>query len=187
MYPPKTAALFIDLALAEVGYTEGPADNETKYQKTNQPWCGAFINWVAKAADVSIPNCVSTLAGAQAFQARAQYHPSAKAMPRRGDLAFFDFPNDSLERISHIGLVIGHNHETKTVTTVEGNTSGTGSQRNGGMVMIKRRSYAVGDEIVGFGRPDYAPYNGEFPKIPNQAKPVEEKKTPTAKKGKKNG
>jgi len=113
MYPPKTAALFIDLALTEVGYTEGPADNETKYQKTNQPWCGAFINWVAKAADVSIPNCVSTLAGAQAFQARAQYHPSAKAMPRRGDLAFFDFPNDSLERISHIGLVIGHNHETK--------------------------------------------------------------------------
>lgn len=185
MYPPKTAAQFMALALAEIGYVEGPAQNETKYQKTNQPWCGAFINWVAKAADVSIPNCVSTLSGAQAFQARAQYHPSAKALPRRGDIAFFDFPNDSIQRISHVGLVIGHNHEKKTITTIEGNTSGTGSQRNGGMVMIKKRSYAIGDEVVGFGRPDYAPYNGPWPEI-SEMKP-EEKKATTSKKGKKNG
>jgi hypothetical protein len=185
MYPPKTAAQFMALALAEVGYVEGPAENETKYQKTNQAWCGAFINWVAKAADVSIPNCVSTLSGAQAFEARAQYHPSAKAMPRRGDIAFFDFPNDSINKISHIGLVIGHNHENKTVTTIEGNTSGTGSQRNGGMVMIKKRSYAVGDEIVGFGRPDYAPYNGPWPEIPKKEETPKAETPKSAKKGKK--
>ena len=39
---------FIEVAAGEVGYIEGPADNETKYQKANQPWCGAFVNWCAK-------------------------------------------------------------------------------------------------------------------------------------------
>jgi hypothetical protein len=61
---------FIEVAKAELGYIEGPQDNETKYQKANQPWCGAFVNFVAKQAKVtSIPNCTFTPSGAQAFQA----------------------------------------------------------------------------------------------------------------------
>jgi imidazole glycerol phosphate synthase subunit HisF len=67
----------------------------------------------------------------------------------------------------------------KTVTTIEGNTSGTGDQRNGGMVMVKKRT--IGKEVVGFGRPKYVPYKGEFPKVemptPTKAeKPKKEKK-----------
>lgn len=171
IYPLKTAAKIIEVALGEVGYVEGPADNQTKYQKINQAWCGAFINWLGKQADVYLPNCVSTLAGAQSFQKMAAYHVAAKANPKRGDIAFFDFPGDSIDRISHVGLVIsdGVNGE---VITIEGNTSSTGSQRNGGMVMVKRRSYKLGGEIVGFGRPDYLSYSGPWPEIPDM-KPIE--------------
>ncbi len=182
-YPLKSAAKIIEVALGELGYIEGPADNQTKYQKTNQPWCGAFINWVAKKSEVFVPNCVSTLAGAQSFEKMAAYHPAAKSTPKRGDIAFFDFPGDSLDRISHVGLVI-QNGVNGEVITIEGNTSGTGSQRNGGMVMIKRRSYKAGGEIVGFGRPDYLSYSGPWPEIPDM-KPKETAKP--VKKGKKNG
>jgi hypothetical protein len=72
-----------------------------------------------------------------------------------------DFPHDGVDRISHVGIVVGI--EGNTITTIEGNTSGTGDQRNGGMVMINQRT--VGKEVVGFGRPKLVPYVGEYPKI----------------------
>ena len=72
-----------------------------------------------------------------------------------------DFPHDGVDRISHIGIVVGV-HGDK-VTTIEGNTSGTGNQRNGGMVMVKQRT--IGKEVVGFGRPKYVPYKGAMPEI----------------------
>jgi hypothetical protein len=93
-------------------------------------------------------------------------------------MAFMDFPHDGVDRISHIGIVVAI--DGKTITTIEGNTSGTGDQRNGGMVMVKQRT--VGKEVVGFGRPKYKPYKGEFPIVEIQepkkaAKPTKEKKT----------
>jgi hypothetical protein len=47
------------------------------------------------------------------------------------------------------------------------------------MVMVKKRT--IGKEVVGFGRPKYKPYKGEFPKVemptPTKAeKPKKEKK-----------
>jgi hypothetical protein len=90
---------FLEVAAGEVGYIEGPADNQTKYQKTNQPWCGAFVNWVAKQAGVKIPNCVYTPAGAKAFAEAKRWQDLATAEPMPGDLAFFDFPNDGIDRI----------------------------------------------------------------------------------------
>jgi hypothetical protein len=68
----------------------------------------------------------------------------------------------------------------KLITCIEGNTSGTGDQRNGGMVMIKQRT--IGKEIVGFGRPKYVPFKGEYPAVVIEAKP---KKTILKKKEKK--
>jgi hypothetical protein len=60
------------------------------------------------------------------------------------------------------------------VFCIEGNTSGTGDQRNGGMVMIKQRF--LGKEIVGFGRPKFAEYAGEFPVVQLPKTAVKEKK-----------
>ena len=157
---------FLEVAAGEVGYIEGPADNETKYQKANQPWCGAFVNWVAKQAGVKIPDCIYTPTGAKAFATAKRWQDVATAEPMPGDLVFFDFPNDGVDRISHIGIV----EQVKgngTVVCIEGNTASDnkGDQRNGGQVARKVRAYKVKNRgkvlpslpvaIVGFGRPKF--------------------------------
>jgi hypothetical protein len=152
-------------ARGELDYIEGPADNQTKYQKTNQAWCGAFVNWVFKQVGVKIPDCTSTLAGATAMQKAKQWQEAEAATPEVGDLVFFDFPGDGVDRISHIGIVVKNNGDG-TVTTIEGNTAPDkkGDQRNGGQVCQKKRAYkkknngikpALAVSIVGFGKPTF--------------------------------
>ena len=157
-YPQGTAALAISIAQAEVGTIEQP-ENLTKYGKFMKadglPWCGSFCNWVLAQAGVKVHSVVSTALGAHKFKETSRYYSE----PIIGDLAFMDFPHDGVDRISHIGIVVAVNG--KTVTTIEGNTSGSGDQRNGGMVMIKERT--IGKEVVGFGRPKYVPYKGDMP------------------------
>ena len=157
---------FIEVAKAELGYIEGPADNQTKYQKPNQAWCGAFVNWCAKQAGVKIPNCVYTPAGATAFMDKKAWTLAEAADPQPGDIVFFDFPGDALDRISHVGIVITNNGNG-TVTCIEGNTSPDkkGDQRNGGEVCQKIRAFKKKNRgkvnpslpvfIVGFGRPKF--------------------------------
>jgi hypothetical protein len=160
-YPTGTAARFIEVALAEVGTIE-EGDNLTKYGKFTKadglPWCGSFVNWCADQAGVKIPSMVSTAAGANKMKDLGRW---ITEKPQVGDLCFMDFPHDGIDKISHIGIVakVG----TTSVICIEGNTSGTGDQRNGGMVMIKRRN--IGKEIVGFGRPKVVAYSGEFPSV----------------------
>jgi hypothetical protein len=89
------------------------------------------------------------------------------ATPEVGDLAFFDFPMDSLDRISHIGIVARVDEAKGLVTVIEGNTSPDkkGDQRNGGQVCRKVRAYKVKNSgslrksvsvyIVGFGKPKF--------------------------------
>ena len=142
----------IEVAMAEVGYVETP-ENITKYGKAMNadglPWCGSFINFCAKQARVDIPNVVSTIAGAKAFKAKGQWFVS----PKVGDLAFFDFIDDNKVVIQHIGLVAKAGEHT--ILTIEGNTSGTGSQANGGEVMMKTRKLGPHSYAVGFVRPQY--------------------------------
>jgi hypothetical protein len=176
-FPDGTAQRFCQVALAEVGYIEEPV-NLTKYGKHTMadglPWCGSFVMWCATKIGIKIPSVVSTAAGAQKFKDQNRWSET----PQKGYLAFMDFPHDGVDRISHIGIVVGL-IDSKTCLTIEGNTSGTGDQRNGGMVMVKVRSYGEGKEIVGFGIPKFVPYKGEFPKVemPKLAtKPTKEKK-----------
>jgi hypothetical protein len=157
---------FLHIAGAEVGYIEGPADNQTKYQKANQPWCGAFVNWCAKQVSLKIPDCTYTPNGAKAFVKEGTWQDAEGATPLPGDLAFFDFPADGIDRISHIGIVESV-HANGTVTTIEGNTAPDtkGDQRNGGQVARKIRAYKKKNRgklkpslpvfIVGFGRPKF--------------------------------
>jgi hypothetical protein len=170
-YPQGTAAALIGAALAEVGTIE-QGNNLTKYGKftgaDGLPWCGSFVNWCANEAGVKILNMVSTAAGAQRMKDLGRWH----TVPKLGDLCFMDFPHDGVDRISHIGIVVKVGKIS--VFCVEGNTSGTGDQRNGGMVMIKQRF--LGKEIVGFGRPKFAEYAGEFPVVQLPKTVVKEKK-----------
>ena len=160
---------FIAVAKVELGVIEGPKDNETKYgafTKANfLPWCGSFVNWCANEVKLKIPNCVSTVVGAKAFEKKNQWELASDiATPLPGDIDFFDFPNDGVDRISHVGIVVKDNGDG-TVTCIEGNTAPDkkGDQRNGGQVCLKvrafkkkngsklRRSQAV--TVVGFGKP----------------------------------
>ena len=159
-YPDGTNARLIEVAAAEVGMVE-EGDNLTKYGKFTKadglPWCGSFCNWVLAQAGVKVHSVVSTAVGAHKFKEIGRWHE----VPAIGDLAFMDFPHDGVDRISHIGIVVGV--DGKTVTTIEGNTSGTGDQRNGGMVMVKNRP--LDKHVIGFSRPKYVPFKGEYPKV----------------------
>jgi len=165
--PKGTAELLVEIATAEVGYIEEAVpENKTKYQKANQPWCGAFVNWCGKKAGVEIPNTVYTPAGADAFKKMKRWQEGETAQPQAGDIVYFDFPADGVDRISHVGIVVKDNQDG-TVTCIEGNTSSDkkGDQRNGGEVCLKIRAYKKKNRnkfkpnlavaIVGFGRPKF--------------------------------
>ena len=165
--PTGTAELLIEIATAEIGYIEEAVpENKTKYQKANQPWCGAFVNWCGKKAGVEIPNTVYTPAGADAFKKMKRWEEGESAQPQAGDIAYFDFPSDGVDRISLVGIVVKDNLDG-TVTCIEGNTSSDkkGDQRNGGEVCLKIRAYKKKNRnkfkpnlpvaIVGFGRPKF--------------------------------
>jgi peptidoglycan hydrolase-like protein with peptidoglycan-binding domain len=184
-----TAAKMVEVALKEIGYVEGPRDNETKYgafTKANfLPWCGSFCMWVANEAGVKIPNTVSTMAGAAAFKKMGTWTDAASANPQPGDIVYFDFQAGGAP-IEHVGIVITNNGDG-TVTTAEGNTSGdkkkSGSQANGGEAVKKIRAYkknshGIPSFIVGFGRPNYKGNEVEAsvpvstpPAFPGQVKP----------------
>ena len=161
----SSAEKFVEIAKAEIGTVEGPKDNETKYgafTKANfQPWCGSFVMWCANEAGVKVPNTVYTPGGAAAFKKAGQWIDGDVADPEAGDVAYFDFPSDGVDRISHVGIVAVDNGDG-TVWCIEGNTSSSekGSQRNGGEVAKKLRAYKKNKKnimvsIVGFGRPKF--------------------------------
>ena len=165
-----TPERLVEIALAEVGTIEGPKDNETKYgafTKANfQPWCGSFVMWCADQAGIKVPNTVYTPAGANAFISKGRWSAANEAEPQAGDIVYFDFPSDGIDRISHVGIVVKDNGDG-TITCVEGNTAPDkkGDQRNGGEVCLKIRAYKSKNRkklqpslpvaIVGFGRPNF--------------------------------
>jgi hypothetical protein len=161
-----TAAAIIEIAKKEVGTIEGPKDNQTKYgafTKANfLPWCGSFVNWCANQAGVKVPNTVSTVSGAAAFKKmKTWFEADCGQSPQPGDILYFDFPGDGVDRISHVGICSGIDSDG-VVTAIEGNTSSSkkGSQRNGGEVCIQTRAYKANKKkisvsIVGWGRPNY--------------------------------
>ena len=156
----------IEVAKKEVGTIEGPKDNETKYgawMKVNfQPWCQSFVSWCAYTAGVTkFPKSASTVAASDQFKKEGRWSDARNDDPTPGDWIYFDFPDDGVNRISHVGLCIKNNGDG-TIQVIEGNTSGTakGDQRNGGMCVEKNRAYVknkkgILNAVVGWGRPVY--------------------------------
>jgi hypothetical protein len=165
---PSQRELFAAVARGQIGYIEGPADNQTKYGRFTGanflPWCGSFVMWCADKVKLRIPNCVYTQGGANAFMKSGRWQNAEVATPEVGDIAFFDFPGDNINRISHIGIVVKV-FKNGQIETIEGNTAPTkaGDQRNGGEVCVKIRAYKKRNGtvrrlpvyIVGFGKPKF--------------------------------
>jgi hypothetical protein len=182
-YLEGTAQRVCQIALEEIGYVEEPV-NITKYGKhtgaDGLPWCGSFVNWCFQKAGVKLPSMVSTSAGAARMKDVGRWTQD----PAPGDLAFMDFPHDGIDRISHIGIVVKVG--TKNCFIVEGNTSGTGNQRNGGQVMLKKRP-TISGPIVGYARPKFVTSLDAFPVVDDVADDVIEEKPKKKKGAKKNG
>jgi hypothetical protein len=164
-----TVDAIIEVAKKEIGTIEGPKDNETKYGKWTgvnfQPWCQSFVSWCAFTSGLDAkkyPKTASTVAAADWFKKNDRWADARNDDPTPGDWIFFDFPDDGVNRISHVGLCIKNNGDG-TIQVIEGNTSGTakGDQRNGGMCVEKNRAYVknkkgILNAVVGWGRPVYA-------------------------------
>ena len=159
----------IEVAKKEIGTIEGPKDNETKYgawTKVNfQPWCQSFVSWCAFTSGLDpkkYPKTASTVAAADFFKKNDRWADARNDDPTPGDWIYFDFPEDGVNRISHVGICIKNNGDG-TIQVIEGNTSGTakGDQRNGGMCVEKTRGYVKNNKkklvnaVVGWGRPVY--------------------------------
>mgnify|MGYP003342174050 CR=1 FL=1 len=174
-YPIGSAARMIRVARDEIGVAE-TGDNLVKYNNNNGlAWCGYFIDWVAKRAGVKkLPSQISTIQGANKMK---EFGCWVDGLPAPGDLVYMGW--GAKNAIEHIGLVVGI-IDKNTVLTIEGNTSGSGSQANGGMVMVKERT--IGKEIVGFARPKYLAHTGELPVV---ERPVKIKPSGVKLKGKK--
>ena len=164
-----TAARIIEVAKAEVGTIEGPKDNETKYGKWTGanflPWCQSFVSWCAFTSGLDpkkYPKSAATIAASDWFKKNDRWADARNDDPSAGDWIYFDFPDDGVNRISHVGLCI-KNNGNGTIQVIEGNTSGTakGDQRNGGMCVEKTRAYVKDNKlkllnaVVGWGRPVY--------------------------------
>jgi hypothetical protein len=160
----------IEIAKKEVGTIEGPKDNETKYGKWTGanflPWCQSFVSWCAFTSGLDpkkYPKSASTVAAADFFKKNDRWADARNDDPTPGDWIYFDFPDDGVNRISHVGLCVKNNGDG-TIQVIEGNTSGTakGDQRNGGMCVEKTRAYVKNNKlklmnaVVGWGRPAYA-------------------------------
>jgi peptidoglycan hydrolase-like protein with peptidoglycan-binding domain len=158
----------VEIARKEIGTIEGPKDNETKYGKWTganfQPWCQSFVSWCAFTSGLDAkkyPKTASTVAAADWFKKNNRWADARNDDPTPGDWIFFDFPDDGVNRISHVGLCVKNNKDG-TIQVIEGNTSGTakGDQRNGGMCVEKTRAYVknkkgILNAVVGWGRPVY--------------------------------
>jgi len=144
----------IALARAEVGYREGP-DNQNKYADDpritklygwsvqNQPWCCTFVSWLFLNCFGDIGGQM-TYGGSAACANQAGYYKKNGAFfqsPEIGDQVFF-YSNYA---INHTGIVVEVNGGS--IRTVEGNYSDK----------VSLCSYAAGNPVIaGYGRPKWS-------------------------------
>lgn len=197
-----TANDVLTRALAEVGYTEKPV-NKTKYGEyfnmNGAQWCGLFVQWVWTQAGWKVgkdfPYTYYTPAGVAGWTKKGKIESKGKGIPQPGAQLFFNFPNDSLDRVSHTGFYVASlkTAQGRRWLTIEGNTAGpkkgSTDQRNGGEVAIKLRDPK---DIVCWADPDYVgdsiPVVHEIIKrweLQNKPKPVKKAVKKTVKKVKK--
>ena len=151
----------IELARGELGNAESPAgSNCTKYGAAyglqGQPWCVIFLWWLFREAGESAAffggaktaSCGTLL---RWYREQGQTVPIEQVQP--GDIVILNF--HGTKDTEHCGLVVDVKRAITTVasvTTIEGNTSSSGSQDNGGIVCEKVR---FPRQIVAVCRPKY--------------------------------
>lgn len=114
-----------------------------------QPWCMMFVQWCFHQAG-AIDSLPLKTASCGALMRAAQKSGQWKTKDyKSGDVVIYDFPGGA--STDHCGII--ESVSDKKITAIEGNTSFSGSQSNGGMVCRKIRPYS---QIVGAVRPKFA-------------------------------
>jgi len=151
----KTALDVILVAENEIGVTENPANSNrqkygAEYGWNGVPWCVQFLWWCFKHA-----GCSELFYGGNKTAYCPYYVDWAKKQGqwvtsdyKAGDIGFFDFDNDGIA--DHTGIIEGVSDTG--ITTIEGNTSISGSQSNGGAVLRRFRPFT---NLLGAARPNY--------------------------------
>lgn len=142
------AKQIIDIATAEIGYTELPPNsNRTKYGAwyglDGQPWCMMFVQWCFNEAGSPLPYKTASCSDLERWYRRNK--PDAVyATPEAGDIVIYSF--------GHTGIV--ESVQGDSITVIEGNTSAdyNGSQNNGGGVYKRVRKTKLATAFI---RPDY--------------------------------
>lgn len=132
-----------DVALKEVGYTEG-ANNANKYShdlgRAAESWCADFVVWCAKQSG----NATAILNTASCIELENWARKAGLVVPvnliKKNDIVLFDFSKSG--KPEHVEISLGYNANTHLIDTVGGNTSSnnTGSQPNGDGVYTKHRA-----------------------------------------------
>ena len=150
-----TANQLLTIARKQLGICENPpGSNNVRYNTwyygrevmgSAYPWCMVFVQWVFAQAVVKLPVRTASCGALMNAAKAAGCWVTAGFKP--GDVVIYNFPGGAAT--DHCGIV-----ETELpdygVQAVEGNTSQSGSQSNGGMVCRKNRP---GKYIVGAVRP----------------------------------
>lgn len=183
----------IQVAEAQVGYLEKKSNkdldkkianagsaNYTKYNRDlkkwtgvgsiDAQWCQAFVDWcfieafgLAGAKKLLYVFTNYTPTGSNAFKKRGRYIKRGGGKPKRGDVIYFY--SSAKGRIGHVGIV--YKVTSKTVYTIEGNTSGASTLvTNGGGV--RKKSYSLTSTYIdGYGSVDYSAIVGKDYEVPD--------------------
>lgn len=169
----------LNIAAKEIGNTEyPPGTNNVKYntwyyghevrdgypnKSSTYPWCVAFVEWVLRNTGL-LKRTASSTDLYESFKAKN----AIVKTPQPGDIVFFYFSKKKRPGViaEHVGIVESVSADG-SIVSIEGNTSVSGSQDNGGMVCRKKHK----SQIVGYGRPSYSdaavtiPVNSKHPTL----------------------
>lgn len=162
-----TAEKVLAVARGELGNTESPAgSNRTKYGKwfglDGYAWCMMFVMWCFDQVGALKLLPKRTASCGDLMRAAKEAGCWVTKDYRPGDVVIYDFPGGAAT--DHTGII-----EKVTLTgvvAIEGNTSQSGSQSNGGMVCRKNRPYS---QIVGVVRPNYQKEDKHMDNTPSPA------------------
>lgn len=153
-----TVKQLLTIARGELGNTESPAgSNRTKYGawfgKDGYAWCMMFVQWLFAQIGVKLP--LRTASCGELMRAAKAAGCWVTRDFRPGDVVIYDFPGGAAT--DHCG-VVEMSLPDYGVQAIEGNTSQSGSQSNGGQVCRKNRPKKY---IVGAVRPVFEPEEEE--------------------------
>lgn len=133
----------LECAISQIGQGND-SDGSNKYNewywgyRARSAWCAVFITWCFKQVGIiSRLDGLTNKAGCEPWRRWAVANGYWSTTPKVGAIVLFDWNPATGDGADHIGVVEKVN--ASSITTIEGNTSKSGSQDNGGKVLRKTR------------------------------------------------